>query len=696
VGTWRGRLAWGLCGVTVFAAGIQVVLLISSGGPLLNVENFLVGFPTTEVTAVTGATVGALIVARYPRHPIGWLFAVGACGAGFGLVANALILRQLRGGGLDQGWVDHLAIRVSVLFGSPYTLALGAILFLLVPDGRLPSRRWRPALALPLLGLALHLATVVSLKPERVVPGMVIDNRLGTVTVVLAVATTCAILLALPIAGLALVRRLRTARGEQRQQLRWIATSGVALVAAAIVAIVAVAVSWGGGISWAAQVPLFIAYLSVPLCTGVAILRYRLYDIDVIINRAVALILVAAFVTAGYVAVVLGIGAALGRRVEGRFWPSLLALALVALAFQPVRSRVLRWADRLAYGERAAPYEALADFSRRIGAAASPGELLPLFAEAAGCGVGARWARVHLEVPGTSGLSVSWPDGVEGAEERPDWEVTIADRGEPVGVLSVAMRPGRPGRRDERRLLEGFVEQAGLALRNVRLEAQLRARVAEAAAQSSALEAARRRLLGARDAERQRVAATINHTVLAGLEPLVPVLEPGRRPSPEAMAEELRRLDLATDAALEALRRVTHGLFPAVLTRRGLVPALRAHLANIGAVDVLQVQAPVAQSRFPAATEAAGYFCCLAALAEMARPAGVRLGLCDGLLVIEVIGPANDLGDTAPAPQQAWFVEPALLADRVEAAGGLLRRERSPDGALVVRAELPAPTGSAV
>jgi hypothetical protein len=155
------------------------------------------------------------------------------------------------------------------------------------------------------------------------------------------------------------------------------------------------------------------------VCAGVAILRYRLYDIDLIINRAFALAVLVTFVTAGYIAAVVLIGAVLGRRVEGRFWPSLVAIAVVALAFQPVRSRVLRWADRLVYGQRAVPYEALADFSRRIGGTASPDELLPLFAEAAALSVGARRARVDVDVPGTSGLSVSWPTDAEGADDQP-------------------------------------------------------------------------------------------------------------------------------------------------------------------------------------------------------------------------------------------------------------------------------------
>jgi hypothetical protein len=524
MGRWQGRVAWSLCAASVLGAGTQQALLASSGIPMLDAESFVDYF--SKVGLVSQGVVGALIVSRYPRHPIGWLFSISATGRTVGSVAAAYGLLAQSGEDVGPLWAGQLAVRVAGLFGGVYTLALAAILFLLVPDGRLPSRRWRPALALAVLALTLNIAIGMSMPPgPNPLRDRSMDSSFRAVMVVLGKGTEVLVLLALALAGVALVRRLRAARGEQRLQLRWIATSAVGLGAAWLILVTVETLPWAEGPPLIGVVPLVLASASVPVCTGVAILRYRLYDIDVIINRAVVLVIVAAFVTAGYVALVVLIGAALGRRVEGRFWPSLLAIAVVALAFQPVRSRVLRWADRLVYGQRAVPHEALADFSRRIGATASPAQLLRLFAEAAAHSVGARRARVRVDVPGTSGPSVSWPDGGERPDDPPGVEFAVTDRGERMGVLAVTMPPGRALRRDEQRLLEGFAEQAGLALRNVRLEAQLRARVQEAAAQSSALEASRRRLLGARDAERQRVAATINRSVLARLAPLVPALE---------------------------------------------------------------------------------------------------------------------------------------------------------------------------
>jgi signal transduction histidine kinase len=176
----------------------------------------------------------------------------------------------------------------------------------------------------------------------------------------------------------------------------------------------------------------------------------------------------------------------------------------------------------------------------------------------------------------------------------------------------------------------------------------------------------------------------INRSVLARLERLAPALESGWRADPQGAVALLRRLETATGETLDALREITHGLFPAMLSRRGVAAALRAHLATVGLVDVLQVETAVAERRFPAATEAAAYFCCLASLADLGRPTGVRLGLRDGMLVLDVSG-------SEPARQeQATPPEPVFLTDRVEAVGGLLRRERGPDGTLVLHAELPA------
>ncbi len=152
--------------------------------------------------------------------------------------------------------------------------------------------------------------------------------------------------------------------GEQRQQVRLIALSA-ALIALGLICLVVVQVSNGGQQTWLASMPLYVAYFLLPILFAIAVLRYRMYDLDVIINRTVVLVAGTAFAALGYTLLVVTVG----RMVEGRtsgFWVSLLATALVALAFQPLRRSVVRLANRLAYGVRAQPYEALSDFSNRL------------------------------------------------------------------------------------------------------------------------------------------------------------------------------------------------------------------------------------------------------------------------------------------------------------------------------------------
>ena len=489
------------------------------------------------------------------------------------------------------------------------------------------------------------------------------------------------LLLFLAVLGAAagLVLRLRRSTGVQHQQLRWIMASAV-LLAVGTVVLAGYQATVEPVQPWYAILLLYLGYASVPVFTGVAVLRYRLYDIDPIISRAFVLAVLAAFVTVGYVAVVVALGAALGARVDEQFWPSLLALVLVALAFQPLRRRVLRLADRLVYGQRAAPYEALADFSRRLGRSPAPSALLPSLAEAVARSIDAEHSRVTLDVPGTEGLSVAWPQETNRA---PDVAVEVHDRGESLGRIALAMPPGRGLRLAERRLLEDFAAQAGLAFRNLRLDAELRARLEQAGRQSAELAASRRRLLAARDDERRRIAGIIQREVLSHLHPIPPLLGSLDATDTAAAVETLRRLEAATGAALDALREVTQGLFPVVLARRGLAPALRSHFGRLGRAGILDISTLLADRRFKERTEAAAYFCCVAIMrdADVTAPARLALTLEDGRLVVEATGRLR-------IPER-WADALPAIADRAAAAGGRVSGGREPDGRFTVHAELP-------
>src|SRR5207248_5938612 len=147
----------------------------------------------------------------------------------------------------------------------------------------------------------------------------------------------------------------------------------------------------------------------VAVAAGIAVLRYRLYDIDVVINKTVVFGGLAAFITAVYVGIVVGIGAAIGQGSKPNLGLSILATAVVAVAFQPVRERVQRFANRVVYGKRATPYEVLSEFSSRMASTYAADDVLPRMARILAEGTGARQARVWLKVGPELRPGATWP-----------------------------------------------------------------------------------------------------------------------------------------------------------------------------------------------------------------------------------------------------------------------------------------------
>lgn len=648
-------LGWALFGATALAATLQVIVL-AHGHDLTARRPFENGWPIITFACVAGAFFGAVIVARYPRHPVGWLLLVGQVGTQLGLLAQAYALHTLMGYGWGSIPDGRRAEWFSSYVSAPWALSIVASLFLVAPDGTLLSRRWRVALGACIGGLAVtFLGIAVSDPNDYDMDG---GHELGTLTNVLISVGVLAIAAGLIASAVALVRRLRAADGEARLQLRWIAASA-ALLAGAVVVLLASGpfVDVDGPGELALQTMLYLAYASLPVCTAAAVLRHRLYDIELIVSRAVLLTLATAFSVAGYVALVVVVG---GN--AGGFWPSLLTTALVAMAFQPLRLWVVRLADRLAYGARAAPYEALSDLSRRLGEAPDPAALLPAVARAAGEAVSATAAVAVLTAGGVH-RSGHWPDAraAELAERSAGTTVPVGP--EPLGSITVLLPRGRELREPERVLLAHLAEQAALAFRNAGLSAELAGRVIEADRQAADLAGSRRRLIAARDEERARLELAIRRDVVAHLSPLprqladLADLAASAPIPPEAVAA---RVDACT-AGLEALREITRGVYPAQLARSGLGPALSSHLTRWGR-GTLEVGAAAGQ-RFDGRVEAATYFCFAEGVRDFAPPVDVTLDLVDGDLVLTLSGTASSDGGLQ------------RMRDRVEALGGGVSRD---------------------
>ncbi|HJQ89719.1 MAG TPA: hypothetical protein VJ820_19915, partial [Propionibacteriaceae bacterium] len=402
----------------------------------------------------------------------------------------------------------------------------------------------------PVPQVAIILSTVMVVPIEEINRADELSPLVSIVGVVSAIVSVLLLLLSL----VALVQRLRHSRGEQRQQLRWLTVAAFALVAGFILVLANVAGLGSGHSRLWADVLLFVAYACLPIAAGVAILRYRLYDIDLVINRAVVGAAVVIFVTGGYVTAVVLLGELVGGRVSGDYWASVLATGLVALAFQPLRRGVQRLGDRAVYGHRAAPYQALADLCRRLARAVSLEQVLPGIAEVSGRSIGAAHATVRLAVAGADDVVAHWPTPpapggpTSGEHSEPVWHGT-----ERIGEITVSMPAGRQVSGTDRTLLADIATQAGLGMRNAQLAAQLRVQVNQAGAQTEELEASRLRLLASRESQRQRLTRAVSAEVLPHLAQLrVGLAQAAAATDPTAASRFLDAAMETTNRALES------------------------------------------------------------------------------------------------------------------------------------------------
>ncbi len=645
------RVAWAIA--VIATALVAVDVWVSTQAVALTSETAIAvhGFPLVHGACIGSALMGALIVARYERHPIGWLLSAIGLFTSISLLSEAYAFWVLERGGPGSQALGSVSGWLSQVFGGQLVIALLAWLYLLAPDGHFLTRRWRYAALVPGLGALLCLAALLSVNPTTF-DLISTEDRVGPVRLALLGLGFTLISLGIVVALVSMVLRLGRSTGEKRQQLRLIALSA-GLAAVALVSLF-VAEVVGNGPSWASQLPLFASFFLMPILFAVAVLRYRLYDLDAIINRTVVVAVATTFAAVGYTTLVV----LAGQLVEGQtggFWLSLLATALVALAFQPLRRSVVRLANRAAYGERAQPYEALADFSRRLAAAPDPDDLLPAVAEAAARAVSARGARATLDVPGGSPVSASWGWW---SEAEPAHVVPVHSEGREIGRIAVALPQGRPVRTSDLPLLEALADQTAVAFRNTSLAGALAGRVAALDRTTRELAGSRRRLIEADDRARMALESAIARDVMPFLEALPAEIRGVRAAVPAVDAARLELLVDGINTALESLRQLTRGVFPAQLASFGLEPALRSLLAPSGSAAQLTTDGTTGR-RYPPRVEAAVYFCCAEAALASATPLAVVMADVGGQLVLRIRA-------------RLAGMDVQTVTDRAEAVGGSL------------------------
>jgi signal transduction histidine kinase len=659
--------------------------------------------------AVASATAGAVIVVRQPRNVIGWLLLAVPLWAAFAFMAGdyATYALATAPGSLPFGraaaWIDRWAIAPAA--------CLPILLFLLFPDGRVPSRRWRPVLWLACVAPPVT-AALFALTPGRMTGAFaeltsirVINptgiGGAGGVIEVLSQIGGFSCLLAVVLAGASLVARFRSRRGDERQQIKWLA-----FVGAAFLAELALTVSIGislqdsaalqGYGNWMFGLMFLTLAVGIPAACAVAILKYRLYDIDVVISKAVVYAALAAFITAVYTLVVVGVGAVAGSGGRPSLGLSILATALVAVMFQPVRARAQRLANRLVYGRRATPYQALSQLSERVATTYASEDLLPTMAKIVAEATGAARADVWLRAGDELRDAARWPadaetraaislaDGALPGAHGTDRIVPVMHHGDLLGALSVAKKRGDAFTPTEDRLIANLATQAGLVLRNAGLTELLMARLAE-------LAASRERLVTAQDRERRRLERDLREGAQRELAGLAGKLGAAAQALDHDKARAKALLNEVTSeiaGALRNLRELARGIYPALLADMGIAAALDAQARN--APIPVSVEAG-GIGRYPQEIEAAVYFCALEALRSAARRgdaggASVRLSVGDGDLRFEVAGDGHGSG----AGDGPLGADLQGMADRIDALGGEIQIDSGPGRGTRINGSVPA------
>ena len=642
------------------------------------------------------AVVGAIVASHRPANPIGWLFLAEGLGFAVGVATDTYAKYAISAGAAPSSvaWADWLGAVLGEL-GFLFVLAI-----LLFPDGRLPSARWRVVAWLIIAGEAVLVLMAVTssaalraeisavhVSPVRLIPDRVaypVVNVVQTAFLPLSVA-----------AAVGLVVRYRRATPDVRHQIKWVAYASLLTAVALLIS----GFAFGNPIGALLAVgPL------IPVAAGIAIFKYRLYDIDVVISKTIVYGSLAAFITLVYVVIVAGVGSLGPGFLQAGSQPnlglSILATAVVAVAFQPVRERAQRLANRLVFGKRATPYEALSEFAGQMGGTYDAEDALPRMAQVLAEGTGAARAVVWLTDRTELAAGACWPadgapparvgfaDGQPPAIAGADRVSLVYHQGEALGALSVAKRPGETLTPVEGKLMSDLAAQTGLVLHNIGLTEQLRARLAE-------LRASRLRIVTAQEEQRRRIERDIHDGAQQQLLAIADALAVAQTLAGQDEEREralVARLKAETSGALETLRELARGIYPPLLADQGLPAAVRAQASKAHVpVDV----SADGVGRYPPEVETAIYFCCVEALQNAARHAPgstVRVGLAGSGTEV-----AFTVADDGPGFDPAAGTHGAGLrnmSDRLAALGGSCQIDSSPGRGTTVAGRIAA--GAAV
>jgi signal transduction histidine kinase len=620
-----------------------------------------------SIAVLTTAVVGALIGARVPGHAVGLVLALAAVVYGTNFVAEAyarfVVLddrQQFPGGEWAVLWADA---GWATLFAGVVAIAL------VFPDGHLPSRAWRPIA----WGAVVCVSGTVTMslfssepfdepfgdveRPLRPMPSFLEPLQLvfllGLVALVVA-------------AGVATRRRFARAVQPERQQMLWLASSAWLIPATLGVCILDVFVPAELDALVLGMVLLTIT--AVPVSIAVAVLRYRLYELDRLLNRALVYGVLTALVFGAYYAAVVVFGRLAGGAES--LAVTLAATAAVVVAVNPLRTWLQRRVDRVMYGDRSDPYAGLTRLAERLEASVTPQMAVRTIVET---------VRDSLKVPFVA-VDLSQVDGrrraavVGGTQPDDAVEVPLLFQGDPIGFLVVGPRPGEELAPSDRRLLGELARHAGAVVHATRLTAEL--------------QASRERLVAAQEEVRRRLRRDLHDELGPALAGAVFQVDIARDALPAGATEvdgRLEQLRVQLQDAVGSIRDLAYALRPPALDD-GLVPAIEQQASAMnargsGPVIRLSVDHPLPE--LSPAVEVAAYRIIMEAVGNAVRHSGashceVRLRV-DGGLRVEVC----DDGTNGVAEPIRPGVGIASMRERAGELGASLEIDRRPSGTRV-------------
>jgi signal transduction histidine kinase len=622
------------------------------------------------VEALPMILVGILIYSRKSRDPFAWVFSLSVMVSGTVSFDGGIPYSY------EQVWSKY---PVLVAIGNFMVLLGGALMVVwyCFPDGRWAPRwtRW------------LAVAWVGKQAASFFFPGSPLDITAWPDVV----STVTNYLFAVSVVYSLIYRYRRLSDAVQRQQIKWI----VAIVAVYVLILVVDPRPFVANGQYMGLRDLFytpFSYLSgAVLATGIAfsILRYRLWDIDFLINRALVYGTLSALVICIYVLVVGGLGALMESNAN--WLVAIVATGLIALLVQPLRDRLQHSVNRMMYGERDDPITVLSRLGQQLETTLAPDALLPCLVQTVAETLKLPYVAIELEngncfeAQRTADLA---PGGVAPSHKQPDVvSFPLVYQAETIGQLGVATRAaGEAFSPMDRHLLENIARQAGIA--------------AHAVSITNELQEARQRLVTATEEERRRLRRDLHDGLgpaLASQGLKLAAAKQLLQGDPESAASLLDQVMTQNQETVSDVRRLVYGLRPPVLDERGLVEAIQDHIWQDGAearglrLDVGQL--PAELHSLPAAVEVAAYRIALEALTNIIHHAQATHGSVrfaangaerNSSLQIEIV----DNGIGLPAEHHAG-VGLRSMRERAEELGGSLTVEPVPHGGTRVVAVLP-------